>query len=75
MEVKSLDGSSEIGGRDFDNILFEMVRFKIKNAGGMDILRMQNKRPCHRIRQKCEEIKIALSGSIQEWFVNCEYHS
>lgn len=69
MEVKYIDGNSKLGGRDFDHVLFEMVREKINLTHGKDIRKYKTRRQRDRIRQKCEEVKVALSSHVQQWLV------
>ena len=67
--VRNVDGNSSLGGRDFDQILFDYVTETIKSCFGKNLTK--DKRRSERVKQKCEEIKKALSTTLQERFYKC----
>ena len=66
--VRNVDGNSSLGVRDFDQILFDYVTETIKSSFGKNLTK--DKRRSERVKQKCEEIKKALSTTLQERFIN-----
>lgn len=62
--MKNVDGDSNLGGRDFDHVLFEYCAETIKSRFDKDPKR--DKRRAERIKRKCEELKISLSTTFQE---------
>jgi len=61
--TKCTDGDNNLGGRDFDNVLFEYFKQQISN---IDFDDPKNLRQRARLMEKCEELKINLSQSEKE---------
>ncbi|KAI1690879.1 hsp70 protein [Ditylenchus destructor] len=65
-EVRAVDGDTNLGGRDFDNLLFEHCNKKIKEQFGQNRDCSQNKKLQQKLLGKCEKLKINLSGSMED---------
>jgi molecular chaperone DnaK (HSP70) len=58
INIVSKSGDSEIGGRNFDNVLFEYLKQKLENV--FNINNIEKKK--YKLLSKCQEIKEALSA-------------
>ena len=65
--VRNVDGDSNLGGRDLDQILFDYCAETIKIRYDKHLKR--DKRRSERIKLKCEEIKRALSTTLEERYI------
>ena len=64
IEVKSVNGLSNLGGEDFDNYLIGYCLNEIKSKKGVDKMKiMNNPRALRMLREECERAKIRLSFS------------
>lgn len=59
-----MDGDSNLGGRDFDHVLFEYCAEMVKTRFGKELKR--DKLRSEKLKRRCEKIKIALSATVQE---------
>ena len=60
-------GELELGGRDFDNELFELVWRKLKARDNIDCKRNVDAEVRQKILYKCEPLKIELSTLPTAW--------
>ena len=64
IEVKSVNGLSNLGGEDFDNKLIEYCLNEFKSKKGVDKMNiMNNPRALRRLRTECEKAKKILSSA------------
>ena len=63
IEIKSVNGLSNLGGEDFDNKLIEYCLNEFKSKKGVDKMNiMNNPRALRRLRTECEKAKKILSS-------------
>uniref|UniRef100_A0AC35F076 Heat shock protein 70 n=1 Tax=Panagrolaimus sp. PS1159 TaxID=55785 RepID=A0AC35F076_9BILA len=63
IEILSIDGDSQLGGRDFDNVLIDYFHDRLKTEKGINELGDRK----YKLIQDCEKIKEDLSAIDKSW--------